>query len=64
MSNTVGAMRQQSALCNADREIVLVTDDETLSQLVASLVVEKTYPDTCDEFGNWRSTFKIKVRKR
>ncbi len=64
MKTTVGSLRQQTALSDADRRVVLVTDDKELAPLISDLEIVEFYPDTTDERGNWNSTFKIQVRRR
>jgi hypothetical protein len=58
---TVGEIRQQTALSDADRRVVLVTKNEELLSLVKKARVVRCYPDTTDECGNWNATFKIEV---
>lgn len=58
---TVGKLRQQTALSEADRRVVLVTKNEKLLPLVKQARVVRCYPDTTDENGNWNGTFKIEV---
>jgi hypothetical protein len=59
--STVGKLRQQTALCDADRRVVLVTKDAELAKLLTRVSVVGCYPDTTDEHGNWTGTFKIEV---
>ena len=59
---TVGKLRQQTALAPAYERIVLVVRDPETGRLKPSdMRVVGCYPDTTDEHGNWRSTFKIEV---
>ncbi|HEV3059736.1 MAG TPA: hypothetical protein VGY48_15905 [Vicinamibacterales bacterium] len=58
---TVGQMRQQSALADADTPIVLVSKNNAVLQLIRGLKVVRVYPDTTDAEGNWSGTFKIEV---
>jgi hypothetical protein len=64
--NSVGKLRQQSALCDADRRVVLVSDDPQVSKLLQSLGLEvvRFYPDTTNEHGTFEPTFKIQVRAK
>ena len=59
---TVGAMRQQAALSDSDRQIVIVSQDPVIQKL--GLKVVRTYPDTTDQHGNFGNggTFKIEVK--
>ncbi len=61
MEANVGSLREQSALCDADRRLVIVSDDPEVKALCLQVV--KVYPDTTDEHGRYVSTFKIKVRR-
>lgn len=58
---TVGHMRQQSALVDADTPIILVTKNEALKVLIKNVKVVRVYPDTTDAEGNWTGTFKVEV---
>ncbi len=61
--NTVGKLRQQSALCDANRRVVLVSSDPEVSKLLKFLEVVDMFPDTTNEYGsNSEPTFKIHVR--
>lgn len=65
--NGVGRLRQQSALCDADTRVVLVSDDPQVHKLIQSLGLEvvRFYPDTTDEYGSFaEGTFKIQVRAK
>ena len=58
----VGELRAQSAYCNANRRVVLVSANPELNRLLQTMEVVQFYPDTTDEFGNPdEATFKIKV---
>lgn len=57
---TVGDLRQQAALSDADRAVIIVTDDKDLPPMKVTSV----FPDTVDEHGNWRPVFKIKVERK
>lgn len=63
MKANVGELRQQSALADADRPVIIISDDERLNELLGGLKlrVVEFYPDTTDGDGKWNSTFKIKV---
>ncbi len=63
MKANVGELRQQSALADADRPVIISSDDEELKTLLGTrkLRVVEFYPDTTDGDGKWNSTFKIKV---
>ncbi len=63
MRANVGELRQQSALADADRPVIIISDDEELKVLLGGrkLRVVEFYPDTTDGEGKWNSTFKIKV---
>lgn len=63
MEANVGTLRQQSALCDAERPVIAITGDEKLQTLLGgrSLRVVEFYPDTTDGEGNRNSTFKIKL---
>lgn len=58
---TVGQLRQQSALVDADTPIVLVSKNHAVMQLIRGLKVVRVYPDTTDAEGNFSGTFKIEV---
>jgi hypothetical protein len=60
----VGMLRQQSALVEADTPVVLVTADESLMEALGELEIVRCYPDTTDERGSWRGTFKLQVRRK
>ncbi len=60
---TVGKLREKLALLGSDERVVLVTDDPELPDISTFVQIVDCYPDTMDERGNWRSTFKIKVRR-
>ncbi len=65
--NTVGKLRQQSALCDADRRVVLVASsmDPDIAKILSTLEVECFYPDTTNEKGSFdEPTFKIRVGKK
>lgn len=56
----VGALRQQSALCDANRRVVLIPSLALKSLLGDDRVVfVQSYPDTTDERGDWSGTFKL-----
>jgi len=62
---TVGLIRQQSALCDADRRVVLVSSDPEVSRILAQLEITDIFPDTTNERGSFSEpTFKIRVGKR
>ena len=63
MKARVGELRQQSALAESDRPVIIISDDEALKELLAGrrLEVVEFYPDTTDGDGKWGGTFKIKV---
>ena len=65
MGTTVGTLRMQSAIADADRPVVAVTEDETLRVLLGNrrLVVVSVYPDTNDgaDAGLYRPTFKVEL---
>lgn len=63
MKANVGELRQQSALADADRPVIIISDDERLKEILGGLKlrVVEFYPDTTDGDGKWCSTFKIKV---
>jgi hypothetical protein len=64
-SDSVGKLRQHSALCDASRRVVLVSSDPEVSKLLANLEVIDTFPDTTNEKGSFdEPTFKIRVGKR
>lgn len=59
---TVGMLREQTALCDADTEVVLVI--RNLNSILEPAVNSELigfYPDTVDEKGDWKRTFKIVV---
>ena len=58
---TVGKLRQQCALSDADQPIVIVSDDPEIKAL--HLEVVEVFPDTTGPDGEWGSTFKVKVRR-
>lgn len=63
MKARVGELRQQSALADSDRPVIIISDDDELKGLLGArkLRVVEFYPDTTDGDGKWNSTFKIKV---
>lgn len=65
--NAVGKMRQQSALCDADRRVVLVASsmDPDIAKILSQLEVVRFYPDTTDENHSFSEpTFKIEVGRK
>lgn len=58
---TVGQLRQQSALCDADRRVILVQRNRDGKLVRTPYRVVRCYPDTTDEHGNFNSTFKLEV---
>jgi len=58
---TIGHMRQQSALVDADTPIILVSKNRAVMALIKGLKVVATYPDTTDADGNWTGAFKIEI---
>jgi hypothetical protein len=56
----VGDLRQQSALSDSDRPVIIVSDDKKLPPLE----IVEVYPDTVDETGLDIPTFKIKVKRK
>lgn len=62
---TVGLIRQQSAFCDADRRVVLISSDPEVSRILAQLEITDIFPDTTNECGSFSEpTFKIRVGKR
>lgn len=61
MKTNVGELRHQSAYCDGDRPVVIVTDDPSLKSLNLSVV--EFYPDTTDQYGGNQPTFKIQVKR-
>lgn len=63
MKANVGTLRQQSALCEAERPVIVITDDEKLQRLLngRKLTVVEFYPDTTGGDGESNSAFKVKV---
>jgi len=53
---TVGKLREQTALCDADTPVIVLVDGKP-----THLVLRSAYPDTTDGDGNWNSTFKIEA---
>lgn len=62
--DTVGEMRAQAAYCESKTPVVLVSSDPKVRELLESLKVVRSYPDTTDENGKWSSTFKIEVEAK
>lgn len=63
--DSVGKLRQQSALCNAGHRVVLVSSDPLVQTFLNQLEVIDTFPDTTNERGSFdEPTFKIRVAKR
>ncbi len=65
--NGVGKLRQQSALCDSDRRVVLVAScmDPDIAEILSKLEVVCFYPDTTDENHSFdESTFKIEVGRK
>lgn len=60
---SVGKLRQQTALQDANTPVVIVVKDEVLKKLLGNhrLVTVSAYPDTTDASGNWNSSFKIEI---
>ena len=57
---TVGTVRQQTALCNADRRVILIPGPKLAMVLgTRRIILKSCYPDTIDENREWNSTFKI-----
>jgi hypothetical protein len=62
---TIGKLRQQSALCDSDRRVVLVSSDPEVSKILAKLEVTDMFQDSTNEHGSFgEPTFKIRVGKR
>lgn len=65
MEINVGELRKQTAYCERERRIVLITKNAKfpeLANLVKRLRIVEFYPDTTDEDGKWTTpTFKIVV---
>lgn len=61
MNNTVGFLRQQSALCDAKTEIEIVAPDYNDERKLPKLKVIGCYPDTKSRTGQWGPCFKIAV---
>lgn len=63
--STVGKLRQQSALCDANRRVVLVSTDPVISSLLSTLEVVDIFPDTTNENHSFdEPTFKIEVGRK
>lgn len=59
---TVGELRQQTALCDAKRRVVLVRKSPTTGKLISTPYrVVCAYPDTTDEHGHFESAFKLEI---
>lgn len=62
---SVGELCTQSALCSADRRVIVVAPgDEELSLLLKTMRAVCCYPDTTDENGKWNGTFKIELARK
>ena len=61
---TVGTLRQQTALADASRPLVLAAEDEESRALIGQFEIVNAYPDMTNERGEFVSTFKIVVRAR
>lgn len=63
--NSVGKLRQQSALCDANRRVVLVSSDPEVRKILSQLEVVRFYSDTTDENHSFSEpTFKIEVGRK
>jgi hypothetical protein len=63
--NGVGRLRQQSALCDSERRVVLVSSDPEVLKILHTLQVEHFFPDTTNEHGSFdEPTFKIRIEKK
>lgn len=51
--NTVGRLREQSALADSSTQVVLVAQDPQLAELLRSLRVVRFYPDTTNDRGEF-----------
>lgn len=60
MGARVGSLRQQTALCDSDTLILIVSHDDSLK----NLQIVRAYPDTIDDEGYWGAFFKIEVRRK
>ena len=60
---TVGKLRQQSALCDSDRPVMVKVEDEELLKLLGgqTISVIRVYPDMTHPGGHFRSTFKVEI---
>ncbi len=62
---SVGKLREQSALCDARQRVVLISSDPLVSAILANLEVIDFFPDTTNENGSFNEpTFKIRVGKK
>lgn len=61
MKTNVGELRAQSAYCDSERQVIIVSSDPEIGKL--NLRVVEFYPDTTDAKGNWTPTFKVKVER-
>ena len=62
--NTLGALRQQAALSDADKRIIIVSNNPAIQKLDLQMI--STYPDTVDNDGKWidGGVFKIQVEPK
>jgi hypothetical protein len=62
----VGRLREQSALSPADTQVVVVSKDPDIANLLKHWRVVAVYPDTTDAEGRWvqgKGTFKIELAR-
>ena len=62
-SNKVGDLRQQCCFLDAEAPVELVTADPELAKLLMTLEIVRFYPNTIDKQGNWKSVFRIEVKR-
>ena len=60
---TVGSLRQQSALDDTDDRVALILSPKLKELFGTGIEIElvRCWPDTTNEKGEWKSTFKIQA---
>jgi len=63
-NDSVGDLRAQAAYCSGATQVILVSKDPKVQEVLRGLRIMRFYPDTTDAEGNWTSVFKVEVDSR